>query len=142
MRIFKRSAGWGALAGALAVLAGCGVTDPQRVGNGAYLQITEGETVLVESDASNAGFQNCRDAAYQLLETQPSLAGSVKCAEDKTHQPMRYHFRAQEIRSADGGRISPGAPYTVRTLTAARCKSMLAGVRKREKTRILEARCA
>lgn len=141
MQIFRRSAAWGLLAGMLLVSTGCGVTDPQRVGSGAYLQIREGETVLVESDTSNAGFQNCRDAAYQLLETQPSLAGSVKCAEEKTHQPMRYHFRAQEIRSADGGRVSPGAPYTVRTQTAARCRSMLAGVRKRDKTRILEARC-
>jgi hypothetical protein len=141
MRLRRQGAVLGLMTAALFITCSCAVIDPQHVGNGQYLQIRKNETVLIESDTSNVGFQNCSISAYELLRTQPTLLGMVKCAQEKTAQSMPYYFKALDTRSTAADEMLPSSTYMVRTQASVLCSSALQVIRQREKTIIVQEHC-
>ena len=117
-----------------------GLIDPQGVGIGSFLQVYEGDTIITETDTSNAGMLNCPNQAYQIMQTNPALAGRVKCAAQATLAALPFSFRAhRQLTPSDG--YKPSSPYLTRTLTSRACASVLAATRKMEKTIILADNC-
>jgi hypothetical protein len=129
-----------ALAGVCALLAACAAVDPQNVGRGQYLQYTNGTDVLIESEAPRAGFLNCANSAYQLIQANKALEGHMKCAEAPSTQPLPYSYRARNVKGV-ADQVLQSSPYVVRARTSAICAASVAGTRKQEKTEILEDNC-
>ncbi|CAN7783232.1 hypothetical protein LJR175_008305 [Variovorax sp. LjRoot175] len=130
-----------ALGGCLA-LAACSTIDPQQVGQGQYMQVMNGTDVLLESDASRAGFQNCANSAYQLMQGNKDLQGRIKCAAEPTTQALPFTYRVRNSKSTAGDHVLPSSAYLVRSRTSVICASSLAATAKEEKTEVFDDRCA
>ena len=130
-----------ALGGCLA-LAACSAIDPQQVGQGPYMQVMNGPDVLLESDASRAGFQNCANSAYLLMQGTQDLQGRIKCAAEPTTQVLPFTYRVRNSKSTAGDHVLPSSAYLVRARTSVICASSLAATAKEEKTEVFDDRCA
>ena len=120
--------------------SGCATLDPQNVGTGHYLQVSQGELVITEVETSNAGMLNCPNQAYQTMQANPSLVGRVKCSSNPTQDPLPFSFRAhRQLTPSDGYR--PASPYLTRTKTSQACASIRQATSRLEKTVILVDDC-
>jgi len=126
-----------------ALLVGCAgsVGDPAGVGQGQYLQVLSGSTVVAEIDTSNTGMMACSQQAYQLLQQNPTLQGKLRCASTRTGDALPFGFRAHR-RLAESDGFKPSAPYLTRVSTAQLCRTMRDATAAAERTVILEDGCA
>lgn len=128
--------------GVCLALAACSAIDPQQVGQGQYMQVMNGTDVLLESDASRAGFQNCSNSAYQLMQGNRDLQGRIRCAVEPTTQALPFTYRVRNSKSTAADHVLPSSAYLVRSRTSVICASSLAATAKEEKTEVFEDRCA
>lgn len=127
---------------AVAVATGCANTfvDPENVGIGRYLHIYRDGAILFETDTHNAGLLNCPNQAYQIIQSNPSLTGAVKCSDRSFPETLIYSFVAhRQLTESDGFRRS--SPYVTRTSNIQTCVSQRDATSKLEKTVILEDNC-
>lgn len=115
--------------------------DPGGIGQGQYLQVFSGSTVVAEIDTSNAGMLPCSQQAYQLLQQNPSLKDRVRCAFARSTDPLPFGFRAHR-RLAESDGFKPSAPYLTRVSTAQLCRTMRDATAAVERTVILEDGCS
>lgn len=122
-------------------LAGCSsFGDEYSVGNGQYLQVLRGQTVILETDTSNAGMMNCPNQVYRLIRDHPSMSSTTKCSSRATTDSLPFSFRAhRQLTESDG--YKRASPFITRTATSQMCATIREATAKMEQTVILEDSC-
>lgn len=126
---------------AVASIAGCSIVDPNRVGNGQYLQQFDAAGVVMERETSQAGLKPCPTFAYEAMQANPGLKGRVRCSQNSSTDSLPYSFKAwiRETPQSDEKLLS--SPFTFRFRNSEQCRSSLDMYRRTPKMEILEDFC-
>lgn len=131
----------GSCLAAIVAVSGCAVVDPDRVGNGQYLQVFDTTGVFVETDSSRSGLQACPTTAYATMQQNPGLRGKIRCSSSPSVDSLPYTFKAWNRSTPQGDEKLLSSPFSSRFRDSNTCRSTLSEIRLRPNMEVLEDFC-